>query len=137
MAGWKVSKVKNKWVCFCLVSRPPYFGLVIRFGSRGLGRKVCSPGRSSGQSIDREGLRESRTGTRQGLFTQHFHLIGLLVVYTPFVKNLTREGASSSDTRQRKMYEYYKIVDLFRTINYFMLVAFSSPVKFSKSVFRV
>ena len=27
---------------------------------------MCTPGRSSGRSIDREGLEESRTGTRRG-----------------------------------------------------------------------
>ena len=48
--------------------------------------------------------------------------------HSPFVKNLTSERASI----------YYTKKDVLKNrffSNYFMLVAFSSPVKFSKSVF--
>ena len=48
----------------CLVPRPQYYASVIRFGSRGPGRKVFVQD-TSPKSIDREGLGESRTGTRQ------------------------------------------------------------------------
>ena len=63
-----------------------------------------------------------------GLFTQRCHWIGLRAVYKPFVKNLTRERASI----------YYTKKDVLKKrffSSYFMLVAFSSSVKFSKSVF--
>ena len=55
-------------------------------------------------------------------------------VYKPLTKNLRNEQVSiNSDTRKRKMYfKKNRFIS-----NYFMLLAFSSPVKLSKRVVSV
>ena len=65
-----------------------------------------------------------------GLFTQICHWIGLRAVCKPFVKNLTSERASIYYTKK----DVHVLKNRFFS-SYFMLVAFSLPVKFSKSIF--
>ena len=55
-----------------LIHRSQYFAAVNRFGFRGPGRKVYTPGRSSGtrhrNQSDRKGLGKSHTGTMQTVY---------------------------------------------------------------------
>ena len=52
------------WARQCLVPRPHYCARPARFESRGPSEPIVSD--TSPKSIDREGLRRRRTGTRQG-----------------------------------------------------------------------
>ena len=63
-----------------------------------------------------------------------FELAYAPAVYKPLTKNLRNEQVSiNSDTRKRKMYfKKNRFIS-----NYFMLLAFSSPVKLSKRVVSV